>query len=264
MIRSAQLEYPRLEMVVVEVNRSVVEVMDSRSPLLTSDESVVDAIIQELSVWDGELEVRYSEGKRMIKRYVDRRGPEVPWELYMTQRGSLDNMIVREQTSRIDPGPDEVEVCVHTAGLNFRDVLNVLGMYPGDPGLPGVEFSGVVTRLGTMGNLKKGETVLIHNAAGGVGLVAIQYANRVGARVIATASPGKHEYLKQLGVHLSGDYIPISIDSLGPGGRFMEIGKRDTMISDDSDRYQELLGKVCKDFDLGGLGGLGLLTAKVL
>src|SRR5690606_29781631 len=49
---------------------------------------------------------------------------------------------------RADPGPDEVEVRIRTTGLNFRDVLNVLGMYPGDPGPPGVEFAGVVTRVG--------------------------------------------------------------------------------------------------------------------
>ena len=33
-------------------------------------------------------------------------------------------------------------------GLNFRDVLNVLGMYPGDPGPPGADCAGVVTAVG--------------------------------------------------------------------------------------------------------------------
>lgn len=33
-------------------------------------------------------------------------------------------------------------------GLNFRDLLNVLGMYPGDPGLPGGDCAGIITALG--------------------------------------------------------------------------------------------------------------------
>ena len=35
-------------------------------------------------------------------------------------------------------------VAVRAVGLNFRDVLNVLGMYPGDPGDPGSDFAGVL------------------------------------------------------------------------------------------------------------------------
>lgn len=33
-------------------------------------------------------------------------------------------------------------------GLNFRDVLNILGMYPGDPGPPGGDCSGIVAAVG--------------------------------------------------------------------------------------------------------------------
>ncbi|MGF2952726.1 type I polyketide synthase, partial [Mycobacterium sp. THU-M116] len=48
------------------------------------------------------------------------------------------------------PPPDDgfVQVRVEAAGLNFRDVLNVLGLYPGDPGPIGGDFAGVVTQLG--------------------------------------------------------------------------------------------------------------------
>ena len=41
-----------------------------------------------------------------------------------------------------------MQVAVKAVGLNFRDVLNVLGMYPGDPGAPGSDFSGVVMQAG--------------------------------------------------------------------------------------------------------------------
>jgi NADPH:quinone reductase-like Zn-dependent oxidoreductase len=44
-----------------------------------------------------------------------------------------------------------------------------------------------------------GDTVLVHGAAGGVGLMAVQLAADRGARVIATASPGKHDLLARLG-----------------------------------------------------------------
>lgn len=39
-------------------------------------------------------------------------------------------------------------MAIKAVGLNFRDVLNVLGMYPGDPGDPGADCSGVVMQVG--------------------------------------------------------------------------------------------------------------------
>ena len=48
--------------------------------------------------------------------------------------------------------------------------------------------------------VRRGECVLVHAAAGGVGLAAVQLAASFGARVIATASKPKHEFLRQLDV----------------------------------------------------------------
>jgi NADPH:quinone reductase len=48
-------------------------------------------------------------------------------------------------------------------------------------------------------DLQPGETVVLHGAGGGVGLIAIQLAANAGAHVIATASPGKHDLLRELG-----------------------------------------------------------------
>mgnify|MGYP001806729484 CR=1 FL=1 len=45
-------------------------------------------------------------------------------------------------------GPGTVLLRVHAVGINFRDVLNVLGMYPGDPGAPGGDCAGVVVAAG--------------------------------------------------------------------------------------------------------------------
>jgi hypothetical protein len=46
------------------------------------------------------------------------------------------------------PGQGEVLLYVKAVGINFRDVLNVLGMYPGDPGAPGSDCAGVVMAKG--------------------------------------------------------------------------------------------------------------------
>ena len=64
-----------------------------------------------------------------------------------TERGAIDNLRLTE-TDVPPPEPGCVQVRVEAAGLNFRDVLNVLGLYPGDPGPIGGDFAGVVTQLG--------------------------------------------------------------------------------------------------------------------
>jgi NADPH:quinone reductase-like Zn-dependent oxidoreductase len=60
--------------------------------------------------------------------------------------------------------------------------------------------------LVVMGSLSKHETVLIHNAGGGVGLAAIDIARHIGARILGTASTGKHAFLKQRGLDEVIDY----------------------------------------------------------
>ncbi len=57
-----------------------------------------------------------------------------------------------------------------------------------------------------MGGVRAGETVLVHSAGGGVGIAAIQLAKYRGATIIGTASTGKHEYLRQIGVDHCVDY----------------------------------------------------------
>jgi len=108
-----------------------------------------------------------------------------------------------------------------------------------------------------LARLRKGETVLIHAAAGGVGLAAIQVAKWLGANVIATAgSEEKRNHVRSLGIDhvlnsrtldfadevmtltsgrgvdvvlnsLSGEALLKSLSVVAPLGRFIEIGKRD-------------------------------------
>jgi NADPH:quinone reductase-like Zn-dependent oxidoreductase len=60
--------------------------------------------------------------------------------------------------------------------------------------------------LVAMGRLASGETVLIHNAGGGVGLAALEIAGHVGAVSIGTASARKHDFLKSRGLQHAIDY----------------------------------------------------------
>ncbi len=108
--------------------------------------------------------------------------------------------------------------------------------------------------LHQLAGLRAGDKVLIHAAAGGVGQAAVQLAHLAGATVFATASPGKHAFLRAAGVEhimnsrtldfaadiarltggagvdivlnsLNREYIPAGLRSLAPGGRFIELGK---------------------------------------
>jgi NADPH2:quinone reductase len=65
-----------------------------------------------------------------------------------------------------------------------------------------------------------GETVLVHAAAGGVGLMVVQLAVARGARVIATASERNHEYLRELGAEPTtyGTGLADRVRALAPGG----------------------------------------------
>ena len=57
-----------------------------------------------------------------------------------------------------------------------------------------------------LADLQQGETMLIHAGASGVGTATIQIAKSMGAQIIVTASPGKHELCKALGAHHCIDY----------------------------------------------------------
>eukprot|EP01105_Mastigella_eilhardi_P022558 TRINITY_DN5560_c0_g1_i3.p1 TRINITY_DN5560_c0_g1~~TRINITY_DN5560_c0_g1_i3.p1 ORF type:complete len:2438 (-),score=486.40 TRINITY_DN5560_c0_g1_i3:51-7364(-) len=123
--------------------------------------------------------------------------------------------------------------------------------------------------------LRRGEWLLLHSAAGGVGIAALNIAREIGANVIATASPSKHEFLRKLGCKhildsgslrfrdevmritnghgvdvvlnsLSGRAIAQSVRCLAPFGRFVEIGKTD--IYRDSKLSMRCLANNCSWF----------------
>jgi NADPH:quinone reductase-like Zn-dependent oxidoreductase len=110
-----------------------------------------------------------------------------------------------------------------------------------------VNYSTAWAALHGYGSLRAGERVLVHAAAGGVGIAAVQLAKAAGAEVHGTASPGKHARLIELGVDRAIDYrrdgwwkdlepYDIVLDALGgtslrrsyellrPGGRLVAYG----------------------------------------
>ncbi|WP_099037849.1 type I polyketide synthase [Mycobacterium neglectum] len=118
-------------------------------------DKAVSALVDLLGAAVEEPELALRQGKFLASRLL-------PWSrsghlaiprttdyvLAPTERGAIDNLRLVE-TKVSPPSPGEVQIRVQAAGLNFRDVLNVLGLYPGDPGLIGGDFSGVVTELGS-------------------------------------------------------------------------------------------------------------------
>ncbi|CAL9650217.1 3-ketoacyl-CoA thiolase (plasmid) [Streptomyces sp. enrichment culture] len=237
-----------------------------------------------------------------------------PWRLDIREKGSLDSLELIPADSSVPLGDHEVRVEVRAAGMNFRDVLNALGMVP-TPAL-GLEFAGVVRETGPavrhlrpgdramglalgafgtevrgdghlmtrlpdaltfeegatvplafltahyaltgLGDVRPGEKLLVHAAAGGVGMAAVQLARHLGAEVYGTASPGKWATLRALGLpddriagsrdtgfeqrwltatggdgvdvvlnSLAGEFTDASLRLLPRGGRFLEMGKTD-------------------------------------
>ncbi|WOP19993.1 NADP-dependent oxidoreductase [Raineyella sp. LH-20] len=94
------------------------------------------------------------------------------------------------------------------AGLSWPEAAGVP--------LAGLTAYQTLTRLG----LQRGETVLIHNAAGGVGSAAVQIAHALSARVLASCSPASAERVRALGAEpvAYGDGLADAVRALVPGG----------------------------------------------
>ncbi len=299
LVRSAQSEHPG-RFLLVDVDD------DPRSQALLSE---VDTY--------GEPQLTIREGTVTAPRLVRATGlPLTPtgdhWRLTTTGTGTADGLtlVATAETAEAPLGGNDVRIEVRAAGLNFRDVLISLGMYPDPEARLGSEAAGVVVEVGAdvgdlapgdrvfglvddafapravadarrlapipagwtfpeaatvpvafvtayyglfdLAGLEAGQSVLIHAAAGGVGMAAVQLARWKGAEVFATASERKHAVLRGLGLDdthlassrtldfrdkfpsvdvvlnsLTGPFTDASVELLAPGGRFVELGKTD-------------------------------------
>ena len=239
--------------------------------------------------------------------------PDGPVRVHLLSRGAISNLSLERQPLMRAESGSEVKLRVRAVGLNFRDVLNVLGEYPGEPGPPGADVAGIVIDPGVTqlharhapvfgmaraplasyayadarliackpaplsfeqcctlpvtwitthvslgrASLRSGHGLVVHAAAGGVGLKSLEYAQWLGVSVLGTAGrPQKHAYVRSMGARflcssrdasafaagsarlleserchavlnsLSGDFISTSFACLTEGGALKEIGKR--------------------------------------
>jgi NADPH:quinone reductase-like Zn-dependent oxidoreductase/SAM-dependent methyltransferase/acyl carrier protein len=116
-------------------------------------------LLAEMLGSDDERMAAYRDGARLVPRLIRSRSAyrgrnerrvvphDRPFQLVIERRGSIDGLQVKP-ASVSSPGPGEVQIRVRATGLNFRDVLDALGMYPGDAGPLGVECSGQVLAVG--------------------------------------------------------------------------------------------------------------------
>ncbi len=144
-------------------------------------------------------------------------------------------------------------------------------------------------------DLQPGEAVVIHAAAGGVGMAAVQLARHLGAEVFGTASPGKWGTLESMGLDeahiassrmlefresflertggrgvdvvldcLAREFVDASLELLPRGGRFVEMGKTD--IRDREVVARDHPGVAYRAFDLmeAGPERLRQMLAEVL
>lgn len=336
--RVVALEHPELRCVRVDLGAAA------------ASGASLEGLLAELRGPDGEDEIALRGGDRFVARLEASAAAGRPAgpaaraasQLEIGRRGILDNLEWRPAHRR-HPGRGEVEIEVEASGLNFRDVLNALGTYPGDPGPLGSECAGRVVAVGAdvtrlsvgdtvtavtpdggfrsfvtvpaalaaavpsglgiedaaavpiafltaqyglerLARMGPGDRVLVHAAAGGVGLAAVQLAQRAGAEVFATVgSESKRQLLASRGVRhimssrsldfarevmertggrgvdvvlnsLAGDFIPASLSALAPGGRFVEIGKTGIWDAERVRRHREdvsywtvYLGDLCRE-----------------
>ncbi|MFT3864031.1 MAG: SDR family NAD(P)-dependent oxidoreductase [Solirubrobacterales bacterium] len=297
----------------------------------------------------GEPQLALREGRPSVPRLV-RAGKGAPlappadspaWRLEADATGTLEGLALAPcEEAAAPPGPGQVRVELRAAGLNFRDVLIALGIYP-DPAVLGGEGAGVVAEVGPgvldlavgdrvlgllpgafgsmavtdarllakipdgssfteaaalpiasltaayalrdVARLEPGERLLVHAAAGGVGITAVRLAVRMGAEVFATAHPGKWDVLEAMGLDrdhiassrdigfkgkflartggegmdvvldsLAGDLVDASLDLLPRGGRFVEMGKVD--VRDPDAVATSHPGVVYRAFELAEVG----------
>ena len=306
LVRSAQAEFPG-RVVLVDVD---------------GEKASWDGVVSAVGVDEPCVAVR--EGESLVARLVRGGGGDGlavggagGWRLGIKGGGSgaLDDLCVVDAADRGALEVGEVRVGLRAAGVNFRDVMVLLGLHPGG-GVVGSEGAGVVLEVGPgveglvvgdrvmgvfdgafgplavtdrrllvkmpqgwsfaqaasvpiafltvyyglvdLGRMREGERLLVHAAAGGVGIAAVQLARHFGLEVFGTASVGKWGVLEALGLDqehiassrdlefaerfravlgdegmdvvlnsLAGEFVDASLGLVGAAGRFLEMGKTD-------------------------------------
>jgi acyl transferase domain-containing protein/NADPH:quinone reductase-like Zn-dependent oxidoreductase/acyl carrier protein len=334
LVRSAQTENPG--------RIALADLMTVAGPEADAEAA---ALVAALQTGEPEIAIRHGAayGRRLIRPPAGLAPPAdgQPWRLDVTEPGTLDGLELVACPQVSEPlGPGQVQVAVRAAGLNFRDVLIGLDMYPGDA-LMGGEIAGIVTAVGpdTVGlavgdrvlglaaggfgplavtdarllvripsgwsfasaasvavafstawygladlaGARAGQRLLVHAAAGGVGMAAVTIAQHLGLDVYGTASPAKHGVLAGMGLDaahiassrdarfedqflaatagagmdivlnaLAGELTDASLRLMPRGGAFIEMGKTD--VRDAGQVAGQYPGVTYRAFETGEAG----------
>lgn len=138
----------------------------------------IEDLTDEILLSDREHEIAFRGQQRFARRVhrvkaedlppktrnaVQPDGTVLPYRLQIDKPGILTNLSLNE-TSRRDPEGDEIEIQIKAGGINFRDVMKALGIYPGNPvdlKWFGDDFSGTVVKVGSnIKDLKVGDDVV--------------------------------------------------------------------------------------------------------
>ncbi|MES4904982.1 MULTISPECIES: SDR family NAD(P)-dependent oxidoreductase [unclassified Streptomyces] len=322
LVRSAQTEHPG-RFLLIDIDTDT----DTDADADTGLEALRDALREAVRTDEPQLALRGGRAlvPRMARVDAERElvapAGERAWRVVAGKTGPDDLTAVPSPRASAPLAPGQVRIAVRAAGLNFRDALIALDMYPDAAASIGSEGAGVVLEVSEgvagiavgdrvmglfddafgpvavadarmvapvpdgwsfreaaaapvafltawyglveLGGLRSGETVVVHGAAGGVGMAAVQVARHLGAEVFATASPAKHPVLEGMGVDaahrassrdlgfeaafssatggrgvdvvlnsLAGEFTDASLRLLAPGGRLIEMGKTDVRDPD--------------------------------
>ncbi len=193
--------------------------------------------------------VNFADHMARVGLYPD--APKVPSVVGYEVAGTVEAV-----GDGVDPGRVGQRVLAGTRFGGYAEIVNVAAndsvalpdamSFEQGAAVP-VNYATAWAALLGYGSLRAGERVLIHAAAGGVGIAAIQFAKAAGAEIHGTASPGKHQKLAELGVNRAIDYrrdgwwkdldpYDLVLDALGgtslrrsynllrPGGRLVGYG----------------------------------------
>ncbi|MGV9853737.1 SDR family NAD(P)-dependent oxidoreductase, partial [Streptomyces sp. NPDC003442] len=343
LVRSAQAEHP------------------DRFVLLDVDGAEASLAVVHQAVATGEPQLAVRGAEVLVPRLAAgaARGVLTPpdgteaWRLEASGAGTLEGLTLATATDVTrELGEHEVRVAVRATGLNFRDVLISLDMYP-DEAMMGGEGAGVVVATGSgvtslavgdrvmglwsggfgplavadhrslvrmpdgwsfteaasvpvvfvtalyalreLAGVRRGESLLVHSAAGGVGMAAVRLARAWGVEVFTTASDAKWDVLRGLGLDeahiassrtlefeerfraasggrgvdvvldsLAGEFVDASLRLLGEGGRFIEMGKTDVRSADEVAAAHP--GVMYRAFDLAEAGPerIGAMLAEIV
>jgi NADPH2:quinone reductase len=131
-------------------------------------------------------------------------GPQPPYVAGIEGAGEV--IALGDGVTDLEPGAHVIGVGIDGGAFAEYMVLPAVASVPVPAGWADEQALGMVVNWPTalaalkpLGGVTAGQTVLIHAAAGATGQAAVRMAKHYGARVIATASPGKHEVVQALG-----------------------------------------------------------------